>query len=195
MSPGGLELEPVFGGGFCCWNLVQRGQKTFAAGALRHLPHAVPAGKLFGQGSRHDPLHGNLLPRCQIGNLAVHRVGHCHVESHGSSPIIARNSRGEITRMPKRSAPAKSLVLNVSRKSARLSTANSRTKSSFGSGRSGRQRKKMSRRFALAQRYYITLSMSLPLRSPPVQTRLSVCSYSRTGGTLRDWRAAQRPAY
>src|SRR5207302_1471281 len=111
-----------------------------------------PAGKLFGQGGRHNPLHGNLLARSQLGNLTVHAVGNCHGESHGVSPIITRNSRGEITRTPKRSAPTKSLALKVSRKSARLSTANSSRKSSFGSGRRGRQRKKMRRKFALAQR-------------------------------------------
>src|ERR1019366_4149081 len=83
MSPG--ALEPVFRGGFCRWNLVQRGKETLTAGALGHLPHAGPAGKLFGQGGRNDPFHGNLLPRCQIGNLAVHRVGNRHVESHGAS--------------------------------------------------------------------------------------------------------------
>src|ERR1035437_636155 len=168
-------LEPVFGGGFGCRNLVQRGQETLATAAFGHLFHAGPAGKLFGQGRRHDPLHGNLLPRSQLGNLAVHGVRNCHVESHRASPIIARNSRGEITRMPKRSAPTKSLVLKVSTKSARLSTASSRTKSSFGSIRKGRQRKKIGRRFALAHRKCRTLSISPPLKPRRVQTRFSVC--------------------
>src|ERR1035438_5679599 len=178
-------LEPVFRGGFYRGNFVQRCQETFVTAAFGHTFHAGPAGKLFGQGRCHNPLHGNLLLRSQVGNLAVHFVGDCDVESHGASPIIARNSRGEITRTPKRSAPAKSLVLKVTTKSARLSTASSRTKSSFGSGRRGRQRKKMGRRFALAQRKHTTLSMSLPPRLAPMQTRLSVCSYSRTRGTER----------
>src|ERR1017187_8456538 len=181
----GVSPKALSRGGFCCRNLVQRGQETFATAAFGHLLQTGPAGNLFGQGRRHDPLRGNLLPRSQIDNLAVDCVGNCHIESHGASPIIARNSRGEITRTPKRSAPTKSLVLNVTRKSARLSTPNSRTKSSFGSGRRGRQRKKMRRKFALAQRKRNTSSMSLPLRDPPVQTRLSVCSYSRTRGTER----------
>ena len=58
-----LELEPVVRGGFCCWSLVQRGQKTLAAAVSGHLLCGVQPGKLFGQGGRHDPLHGNLLPR------------------------------------------------------------------------------------------------------------------------------------
>src|SRR5580704_14896561 len=96
--------------------------------------------------------------------------------------------------MPKRSAPTKSLALKVTRKSARLSTANSRTKSSFGSGRRGRQRKKMRRRFALAQRKRNTPSISLSLRNPPEQTRLSVCSYSSNSGTERLIRHRGSPA-
>ena len=97
-------LEPVFRGRLGGWNLVQRSQETFAAAALGHLLHAGPAEKLFGQGRCHDPLHENLLPRGQPGNLAVRRVRNCHAESHASL-IIARNSRGGIARIPKWSAP------------------------------------------------------------------------------------------
>src|ERR1035441_9552423 len=196
-SPGSLfldeRLEPIFRGRLGCGNLVERGEETFAAGAPGHLPHAGPAGQLLGQRRGYYPFHGNLLPRRQFGHLPVHGVRNCHVEGHGVSPIMARNSRGVITRMPKRSAPAKSLALKVSRKSALLSPPRSTTKSHLGSGSSGRQRKKMGRRLALADRKCRMSSTSLSPRDSPAQTRFNVCSYSRTSGTERFIRQRSSP--
>ena len=71
-------LEAIFRGWFGCWDLVQRGQETFATAAFGHLLHARPAGNLLRQGRRHDPFDGNLLPRSQLDNLAVHGVRNCH---------------------------------------------------------------------------------------------------------------------
>src|ERR1017187_3579778 len=172
------RLEPIFRRRLGCGNLVERGEETFAAGAPGHLLHASPAGQLLGQRRGNDPFHGNLLPRRQFGHLPVHGVRNCHVEGHGVSPIMARNSRGVITRMPKRSAPAKSLALKVSRKSARLSTASSRTKSSFGSGSSGCQRKKMGRRLALAHRKCRMSSTSLSPTASTAHNPFTLCTYS-----------------
>src|SRR6266545_850504 len=45
----------------------------------------------------------------------------------------------------------------------------------------------------VADRKCTTLSVSLPLRSPPEQTRLSVCSYSKTKGTERLMRHRSSP--
>ena len=71
-------------------------------------------------------------------------------------------------------------------------TASSRTKSSLGSGRSGRQRKKIGRRFALAHKKCTTVDIAAAQISA-VQTRLSVCSYSKTKGTDRFMRHRSSP--
>ena len=136
--PGGLK--PVFRGGLRCRDLVQRRLELFAGSPLNHLPHSNPSRNLFRNRRRNNPLDGNLLTCSKVGDLSVYRIRECDAECHATSPIIAVNSRGETTRMPNCWAPAKSLLLYVTKKSARLSTASSRTKSSFASGSFGLQR-------------------------------------------------------
>jgi hypothetical protein len=77
-------LEPVFRGGFDSRTLVQRGQETVATAAFSHLLDAGLGEKLFGQGRRPAPFHGNLLPRSQLGNLPVYRVRYCQLSVMGA---------------------------------------------------------------------------------------------------------------
>ena len=48
--------------------LLQRVQEAFATGTFGHLFRADPAGKLLGQGRRHDPPHGNW---CCVTNSVI----------------------------------------------------------------------------------------------------------------------------
>jgi len=80
---------------------------------------------------------------CDLSGLVVQILGYCDALAHvPSSSIVLKNSRGVVTRMPNRSAPAKCLILCVTMASAWPATASSRRNSSPGSGRNGSRSRK-----------------------------------------------------
>src|SRR5699024_8089649 len=78
----------------------------------------------------------------ELSQPMVQRIRHANTDgTHGFTPSSDRKSAGRTALMLNRSIPVKSLMLYVTILLLRDATASSRTRSSFGSRRNGRQRK------------------------------------------------------